>query len=74
MTLNIPKAEKPSSRKGKSDWKNSKLNISIPQPIRAIFGSFSPYWLACIPLSAAIVIVWHTAASAQRIWRARERR
>ena len=65
MTLNIPKVERPSSRKGKSYWKNSKPNTSISQPIRAIFGSFSPYWLACIPLSAAIVVVWHTAASAQ---------
>lgn len=26
---------------------------------------FSPYWLACIPLSALIVVFWHTAVSAQ---------
>ena len=26
---------------------------------------FSPYWLACIPLTALIVIVWNTAVSAQ---------
>ncbi|MBJ7899321.1 MAG: ammonium transporter [Cyanobacteria bacterium RI_101] len=25
----------------------------------------SPYWLACIPLTAVIVVVWHTAAAAQ---------
>lgn len=26
---------------------------------------FSPYWLACIPLTALIVVVWHTAVAAQ---------
>lgn len=26
---------------------------------------FSPYWLACIPLTAIIVIIWHGAISAQ---------
>ncbi|WP_066118647.1 ammonium transporter [Geminocystis sp. NIES-3709] len=26
---------------------------------------FSPYWLACIPLTAVIVLVWNTAAMAQ---------
>lgn len=39
--------------------------ISIPQPIKAIFARFSPYWLACIPLSALIVVLWDTAATAQ---------
>ena len=27
--------------------------------------SFSPYWLACIPLTAIIVVVWNAAATAQ---------
>jgi Amt family ammonium transporter len=26
---------------------------------------FSPYWLACIPLTAVITVVWHSAAAAQ---------
>ena len=26
---------------------------------------FSPFWIACIPLAAIIVLVWHTAATAQ---------
>jgi Amt family ammonium transporter len=26
---------------------------------------FSPYWLACIPLTALIVAIWHTAVAAQ---------
>ena len=26
---------------------------------------FSPYWLACIPLTAIIVVVWNSAAVAQ---------
>ncbi|MGF1589869.1 MAG: ammonium transporter [Pleurocapsa sp.] len=43
----------------------SQSYISIPQPIRAIFRYFSPYWLACVPLSAIIVLVWNTAATAQ---------
>lgn len=37
----------------------------IFRPFRVIFSLFSPYWLACIPLSAIIFIVWHTAAVAQ---------
>ncbi|MEM8832040.1 MAG: ammonium transporter [Cyanobacteria bacterium P01_G01_bin.19] len=43
----------------------SKSNVSLPQPLRAIIKSFSPTWLICIPLSAAIVMLWNTAASAQ---------
>ena len=35
------------------------------QPLKTLAKSFSPYWLACIPLAAIIVIVWHSAASAQ---------
>ena len=26
---------------------------------------FSPYWLACVPLTALIVAIWHTAVAAQ---------
>ena len=33
--------------------------------LKTIFKSFSPSWLACIPLAAVITIVWHTAAQAQ---------
>ena len=65
MNLDISKSEKVSPKKHKCYWQSSHPNISIPKPIRAIFGSFSPYWLACIPLSASIVILWHTAAAAQ---------
>ena len=35
------------------------------QPLKTIGQSFSPYWLACIPLTAIIVIAWHSAVSAQ---------
>ena len=49
------------SQKNKSYW-HSPFNLSIPNPVRAVF---SPYWLACIPLTAIIVIVWNTAATAQ---------
>jgi len=34
-------------------------------PLKTIAKSFSPYWLACIPLTAIIVVVWNTAAIAQ---------
>lgn len=34
-------------------------------PLKTIARSFSPYWLACIPLTAIIVVVWNTAAVAQ---------
>ena len=37
----------------------------IPRPLKTIFKSFSPAWLICIPLAAAIVVVWDTAATAQ---------
>ncbi len=40
-------------------------NISYLQPFKKIASSFSPYWLACIPLAAIIVIVWNTAVLAQ---------
>ena len=40
-------------------------NYQVPQPFKTIFASFSPYWFACIPLSALIVVLWNTAASAQ---------
>lgn len=35
------------------------------QPLRVIARSFSPYWLACIPLAALIVVLWDAAAYAQ---------
>jgi len=38
---------------------------NVPIWLRSIFKSFSPTWLACIPLTAVIVIVWNTAAQAQ---------
>ncbi len=37
----------------------------VPQPVRAIFGNNFPYWLACIPLAAIIVILWNSAVAAQ---------
>ena len=36
-----------------------------PRWLQKIFNSFSPTWLACIPLTAIIVIVWNSAAQAQ---------
>ena len=39
--------------------------ITYPQWLKTILKSFSPTWLACIPVTAIIVIVWNTAAHAQ---------
>ena len=52
----------PTGRRHKSPyiWDNS-----LFQPIRDIAKSFSPYWLACIPLTALIVVIWNSAAVAQ---------
>ncbi|WP_124976678.1 ammonium transporter [Aphanothece sacrum] len=35
------------------------------QPFRTIAKSFSGYWIACIPLTTIITIVWHQAVLAQ---------
>jgi Amt family ammonium transporter len=44
------------SSKRKDDWFSQFSGISR---------LFSPYWLACIPLTAVIVVVWNTAVIAQ---------
>ncbi|MEB3311655.1 MAG: ammonium transporter [Snowella sp.] len=46
---------------GKSD----NLSDSFESWWTPISRFFSPYWLASVPLSALIVVVWHTAVSAQ---------
>ena len=53
--------------------KRTKPNISRAQHqdsvvlkfISRVTARFSPYWLACIPLTALIVVIWQSAASAQ---------
>ena len=55
--------QKAPSQKDRSYF-HTQSNISISKPTRTIFG-FPLYWLACVPLSAIIVIVWNTAATAQ---------
>ncbi len=39
--------------------------IQYPRFLKTIFKSFSPSWLACIPLAAVITVVWSVAAHAQ---------
>ena len=52
---------------------NSKLNVLSEDEsislkyLKNITRWFSPYWLACIPLTALIVVVWNSAAVAQGI-------
>ena len=57
------KTKKIHPQKSKRYW-HLPFHRSISKPTRTIFG-FPLYWLACIPLSAIIVIVWNTAATAQ---------
>ena len=65
MNFKSSRANKILPPKHKSILPSSQSNASIPQPIKAIFRYFPPYWLACIPLAALIVIAWNAAASAQ---------
>ena len=39
--------------------------IKYPRFFKTIFKSFSPSWLACIPLAAVLTVVWSTATPAQ---------
>ena len=63
MNIKLPKSKKTALFQQSN--RRSLSFLSIPQPLRTIFQSFSPYWFACIPLSALIVILWNTAATAQ---------
>ncbi|PSO49660.1 MAG: ammonium transporter [Cyanobacteria bacterium SW_9_44_58] len=56
-------------RKNKEVTPNQKLLWDSPllQPLRVITRLLSPSWLACIPLTALIVVLWHTAAAAQGV-------
>ncbi len=54
----------------KSPSKKKDLSFSLEEfnylkPLQKINRLFSPYWLACIPLSAIIFIAWSTAIHAQ---------
>ena len=60
MNLKFSKTKKISSA---SQSNSSQFKTLIPKSLQKIVKV--PYWLACIPLSAIIVIVWHTSASAQ---------
>ncbi len=60
MNLKFSKTQKISST---SQSNSPQFKTWLPKSLQKIVSV--PYWLACIPLSAIIVIVWHTAASAQ---------
>ena len=65
MNSELLKSKKLLKHKSSASGPKSQFRSLVPEPIRVIFRSFSPYWLACIPLSALIVIGWETAATAQ---------
>jgi ammonium transporter, Amt family len=61
------KQRQSSKKKYTSKTKNSVLlsEDNYLKPLKKISRRFSPYWLACIPLSAIIFIAWSTAVHAQ---------
>lgn len=63
--MNFQLIEPKKIRKPKNRSNATSFNNSLPKPLKVIFSGFTPYWLACIPLSAAIVLIWNTAAKAQ---------
>ncbi|VEP13520.1 conserved membrane hypothetical protein [Hyella patelloides LEGE 07179] len=48
-----------------SPKKKPNKGINSPQWLKTIFKSFSPTWVACIPVTALIIVVWNTSAQAQ---------
>ena len=64
MTLELSKTRRV-SRKGNSYSNSPPSESVIPELVRAILGKSALTWLTCIPLSALIFVVWHSAASAQ---------
>ena len=58
----------PLTKRKQQDWQPSSASLwqsSSLESIRRITRFFSPYWLACIPLAAIVVVVWNSAAVAQ---------
>ncbi|NER98207.1 MAG: ammonium transporter [Symploca sp. SIO1B1] len=66
-TLNQEKSPKNNGRFNAQGSSQNIWNAPYFKPLRTLAASFSPYWLACIPLAAIIVVVWNTAASAQDV-------
>jgi ammonium transporter, Amt family len=65
MNFQFLKSKKIVRHKNYADAGDLQLKDLLPQPLKAVFKSFSPVWLICIPLAALIVVVWDTAATAQ---------
>ncbi|NEP58356.1 MAG: ammonium transporter [Symploca sp. SIO2G7] len=66
-TLNQERSPKSNRRFNTQGFSQNLWNAPYFKPLRTLAKSFSPYWLACIPLAAIIVAVWSTAASAQDV-------
>ena len=62
--MNSTFSNKNINKKLTNSRRNSRQSF-LPEPLRVIVNSFSPYWAACIPLSALIVVLWNSAAQAQ---------
>jgi len=65
MMSNSTAARRRSAPVGRSQSRLRTGSRALLSPLQSLFRHFSPYWLACIPLAAIIVMVWGGAASAQ---------
>ncbi len=61
-------ARRRSAPVGRSQSRLRTGSQALLPPLQSLFRRFSPYWLACIPLAAIIVLVWGGAASAQHVF------
>ena len=61
----MSQSKQKAKQKSSTSRQHSFWDAPFLSPLRMIIRSFSPYWLACIPLSALIVVLWDTAAKAQ---------
>lgn len=55
-------SKKNQNRLSRSQYQDDSYTLGF---INKLTSLFSPYWLACIPLTALIVVIWNTAAMAQ---------
>ncbi|MGF1602007.1 MAG: ammonium transporter [Thermosynechococcaceae cyanobacterium] len=66
MNSELSKPRKVPSHDGTSHFRGSAQPLfSIPEPVKVVLSFLSRPWLACIPLSALLVVGTHTAVTAQ---------
>jgi Amt family ammonium transporter len=67
LKLTQEKQKSPTQRRRTDTVQQSRSleDLAVLQPLKVVTKSFSPVWLACIPLTAIIVIGWSSAVRAQ---------